>query len=188
MTDESGFKNEILTSIPVLRAYARALCNNAARADDLSQETLMRAWAHRDSYTPNTNMRAWLFTIARNSFYSDIRRRKREVEDPDGLIANSLAVQPNQHSELDLKELQRGLAQLPSEQREAVMLVAASGCTYEEAAMICGCAVGTIKRRVSRARRSLLAYLEGREVESTKVAESTDSAGARPAPTAAAAQ
>ena len=94
MANETGFKNELLALIPVLRAYTRSLCNNSARADDLSQETLMRAWTHRDSYTPNTNMRAWLFTIARNTYFSDIRRRVREVEDADGLIAGNVAVQP----------------------------------------------------------------------------------------------
>jgi len=188
MTEESGFKNEMLTLIPVLRAYARALCQNAARADDLSQETLMRAWAHRDSYTPNTNMRAWLFTIARNTFYSDIRRRVREAEDPDGLIAGTVAVQPNQHGELDLKELERGLARLPSEQREAIMLVGAGGCSYEEAAAICACAIGTIKSRVSRARRALLAYLDGHELESADSGESAETSGTKRPSISAAAQ
>jgi len=188
MTSDSGFKNEMLTMVPVLRAYARALCQNAARADDLCQETLMRAWAHRESYTPHTNMRAWLFTIARNTFYSDIRRRVREVEDPDGLIAGNVAVHPNQHGELDLKDLQRGLARLPSEQREAIMLVGASGCSYEEAAAICTCAIGTIKSRVSRARRGLLAYLDGGGAESARSGENTDFSATKPAPLSAAAQ
>lgn len=178
MAERPEFKNELMPLIPALRAFARSLCNNVALADDLAQETLLRAWAHRDSFILGTNLRAWLFTIARNAFYSNARRRSREVEDPDGYYSNNLSVAPMQHNGLDLEDLQRGLSKLPPEQREAIMLIGASGCSYEEAASICGCAVGTIKSRVSRARRSLLAHLEGSEAAEGAPATDPSATGA----------
>jgi RNA polymerase sigma-70 factor (ECF subfamily) len=108
-------------------------------------------------------MKAWLFTILRNGFYSELRRRKREREDPDGIYASRLVVDPAQQVRLHMRDLRRGLALLPAEQREAIILVSAGGCEYEEAAGICGCPVGTIKSRVSRARHALLAYFESAE-------------------------
>ncbi|MGD9536855.1 MAG: sigma-70 family RNA polymerase sigma factor [Alphaproteobacteria bacterium] len=154
------FKTELLKQLPALRAFARSLCGDAARADDLTQDTLLKAWANKQSFTPGTNMKAWLFTILRNGFYSELRRHKRDVEDPDGAYANSLSVPAAQQDHLELRDLRRALALLPAEQREALILVGASGCSYEEAAVICGCAVGTIKSRVSRARRTLIAHFE----------------------------
>jgi RNA polymerase sigma-70 factor (ECF subfamily) len=193
MVNAVDFKTEFLALLPALRAFTRALCRNPAAADDLAQETLLRAWAHRDSFTLGTNLRAWIFTIARNAFYSGMRRRTREVEDPDGINANNVAVPPRQHDGLDLEDLERGLGLLPSEQREALMLVGASECSYEEAAAICGCAIGTIKSRVSRARRTLLAYLEGTQrpqSDSRSEAKASESpkagAASRPAGPAAA--
>lgn len=157
------FKTELLAHLPTLRAFARSLSGDPARADDLVQEALLKAWANRQSYAPGSNMKAWLFTILRNGFYSELRRRKREREDPDGVYANRLAVDPDQQMRLHMRDLRRGLALLPAEQREAIILVSAGGCEYEEAAGICGCPVGTIKSRVSRARRALLAYFESTE-------------------------
>lgn len=155
------FKAELLETVPALRAFARSLSGRADLADDLAQETLLRAWANRKSFTPGTNLKAWLFTILRNAFYSGLRKRIREVEDPDEMHAKNIAVPPSQEEGVDLDDLQRALERLPAEQCEALILIGASGFSYEEAANICGCAVGTMKSRVSRARRALLADLEG---------------------------
>ncbi|PZU64459.1 MAG: RNA polymerase subunit sigma, partial [Rhizobium sp.] len=129
-----------------LRAFAISLIRSRDRADDLVQDTIMKAWAKQDSYQPGTNMRAWLVTILRNEFYSQIRKSGREVQDTDG---------PEQHGSVDLQDFRAALAKLPDDQREAILLIGASGFAYEEAAEICGCPVGTIKSRVSRARLRL---------------------------------
>lgn len=165
------FKSEFLRLVPSLRAFARSLCGNMALADDLTQEALMRAWDNRDSFQPGTNMQAWLFTILRNSFYSSIRKRSREIEDPEGIHAQKLEAAPQQENGLELKELRRGLALLPIEQREAIVLVGASGYSYEEAAKICNCAIGTIKSRVSRARRTLTSHVEGEALSDPALAD-----------------
>ena len=177
------FKSELLEAVPALRAFARSLSGRADLADDLAQETLLRAWANRTSFTPGTNLKAWLFTILRNAFYSGLRKRIREVEDPDEMHAKNIAVPPGQEEGVDLDDLQRALERLPAEQCEALILIGASGFSYEEAANICGCAVGTMKSRVSRARRALLADLEGVPVERSQGAASAEaekSAHARP--------
>jgi RNA polymerase sigma-70 factor, ECF subfamily len=155
------FKSELLEAVPALRAFARSLSGRADLADDLAQETLLRAWANRKSFTPGTNLKAWLFTILRNAFYSGLRKSIREVEDPDEVHARNVAVPPSQEEGVDLDDLQRALERLPAEQCEALVLIGASGFSYEEAANICGCAVGTMKSRVSRARRALIADLGG---------------------------
>ena len=149
----------MLAAIPNLRAFAMSLSGNADRADDLVQETVMRAMANIDSFTPGTNMAAWLFTILRNLFRSQYRKRRREVEDPDGSYLASLKMPPEQFGRLEFKELIEALAKLPHVQREALLLVAASGFSYDEAAAICEVAVGTIKSRVSRARQLLAELL-----------------------------
>lgn len=115
----------------------------------------MKAWAKQDHFEPGTNMKAWLFTILRNEFYSQMRKRGREVSDTDGIFTSQLATHPQQYGALDLQDFKKALAQLPSDQREAIILVGASGFAYEEAAEICGCAVGTIKSRINRARNKL---------------------------------
>jgi RNA polymerase sigma-70 factor (ECF subfamily) len=149
----------MLAAVPSLRAFAISLCGNVDRADDLVQEALLRAWANLDSFEPGTNMSAWLFTILRNLFRSEYRKRRREVEDADGSYAESLTSLPDQSSHLELDEFRRALNQLPADQRESLILVGASGFSYEEAAQICGCAVGTIKSRVNRARSRLAEIL-----------------------------
>jgi RNA polymerase sigma-70 factor (ECF subfamily) len=116
---------------------------------------LLRALAHIDSFQPGTNMPAWLFTILRNLFRSEYRKRRREIEDADGRFAETLKSNPEQHGHVELNEFRTALNKLPSDQREALILVGASGFSYEEAASICGCAVGTIKSRVNRARTRL---------------------------------
>src|SRR5437016_7099306 len=152
-------RDEILASVPSLRAFAISLSGNGDRADDLVQETLLRALANIDSFQPGSNMPAWLFTILRNLFRSEYRKRRREVEDADGSYAQTLKSQPEQHSRVEFQEFREALAKLPPDQREALILVGASGFSYEEAAAICDCAVGTIKSRVNRARTRLAELL-----------------------------
>lgn len=155
MTLDPNLRDEILQAVPNLRAFAVSLSGNVDRADDLVQETLTRALANIDSFQPGTNLPAWLFTILRNQFRSEYRKRRREVEDADGKYSEKLKAQPEQMSKIEFTELRHAMAQLPDDQREALILVGASGFSYEETAEICGCAVGTIKSRVNRARNKL---------------------------------
>lgn len=148
-------RDELIRQIPNLRAFAVSLSGNADRADDLVQEALMKAWASIDMFEAGTNMRAWLFTILRNVYYSDFRKKRREVEDADGKLAANLATHPEQMGHLDMVDFRDALNQLAPDQREALILVGASGFSYDEAAEICGCAVGTVKSRVNRARNRL---------------------------------
>jgi len=159
MTLAPTMKDAMLGAIPSLRAFAISLSGNVERADDLVQETLMRAIAHVDSFQPDTNMPAWLFTILRNLFRSEYRKRRREVEDTDGRYADSLKLHPEQLGHIEFGEFRAALAKLPHDQREALLLVGASGFSYEEASAICECAVGTIKSRVNRARTRLTELL-----------------------------
>jgi RNA polymerase sigma-70 factor (ECF subfamily) len=152
---DPSVREAVLSAVPSLRAFAISLCGNVDRADDLVQETLLRALANINSFQPGTNMSAWLFTILRNLFRSEYRKRRREVEDADGSYADTLKSQPEQSSRVEFEEFRGALAKLPPDQREALILVGASGFSYEEAAEICGCAVGTIKSRVNRARSRL---------------------------------
>ena len=151
----SSFKHELIGHIPSMRAFAVSLCGKADAADDIVQDALMNAWSKQDSFEPGTNMKAWLFTIIRNLFYSKMRKRGREVQDSDGIFQERMAVPPEQSSKLDLQDLRAALDRLPPDQREAVILIGASGMSYDEAAIICNCAVGTIKSRVNRARNRL---------------------------------
>lgn len=150
---------DLLSVIPNLRAFAVSLCGNLDRADDLVQETLVKAWSNIDTFVEGTNLRAWLFTILRNIYYSEYRKRRREVADPDGTFAAKLATAPAQSGHMDLLDFRAALQQLPSDQREALILIGASGLSYEEAAGICGCAIGTMKSRVNRARSHLAEML-----------------------------
>jgi RNA polymerase sigma-70 factor (ECF subfamily) len=159
MTLAPSVREAMLAAVPSLRAFAISLSGNVDRADDLVQETLLRAMANIDSFQPGTNMSAWLFTILRNLFRSEYRKRRREVEDADGSYADTLKSQPEQHGRVEFEEFRTALAKLPPDQREALLLVGASGFSYEEAAAICECAVGTIKSRVNRARTRLAELL-----------------------------
>jgi RNA polymerase sigma-70 factor (ECF subfamily) len=156
---DTKFRDLILAAVPSLRAFAVSLTNDPVRADDLVQDTLMRAWSHANRFANGTNINAWLFTILRNLFHSEYRKRKREVEDIEGSYAQRLRSAPEQQAHVDFQDLQLALARLPPEQREALILVGAEGFSYEEAAQICGCAVGTIKSRVNRARSRLAQLL-----------------------------
>jgi RNA polymerase sigma-70 factor (ECF subfamily) len=155
MNSYAAARAAMLSTIPDLRAFAFSLCGSRDQGDDLVQETLLRAWANLNSFEPGTNMSAWLFTILRNLFRSEYRKRRREVPDGEGTYAETLKSQPEQASRVEFEEFRTALAKLPSDQREALVLVGASGFSYEEAAHICGCAVGTIKSRVNRARTRL---------------------------------
>jgi len=160
MAMDESVRDAILAAVPSLRAFAISLSGNVDRADDLVQETLLRALANIDTFQPGTNMSAWLFTILRNHFRSEYRKRRREVEDGEGRYAETLKSQPEQYGQVEFREFREALVKLPSDQREALVLVGASGFSYEEAANICGCAVGTIKSRVNRARTRLAEMLD----------------------------
>ena len=159
MATEASMRDNILVTLPRLRAFAISLSGKVDRADDLVQETLLRALTNINSFEPGTNLQAWLFTILRNQFRSEYRKRRREVEDVDGRFAENLTTPPEQQSHLEFEEFRQALTELPVDQREALILVGASGFSYEEAAQICGCAIGTIKSRVNRARARLTEIL-----------------------------
>ena len=168
MTEPSqGWRDEVVALIPALRAFAWSLSHNSADADDLVQDTLIKAWTHREKFEPGTNLRAWLFTILRNTYYTAVVRRRREVADEDGKHAASLSAGPTQDWSVAVHSLQDALRRLPDEHREALILVGAAGLTYEEAAEICGCALGTIKSRVNRARARLLRLMDADDASDT---------------------
>jgi RNA polymerase sigma-70 factor (ECF subfamily) len=156
---DPAIRDQMLATVPSLRAFALSLCGNIDRGDDLVQETLVRAFTYIDSFEPGTNMAAWLFTILRNQFRDENRKRQREVEDADGRYAETLISHPEQSGRIEFEEFRTALTKLPSEQREALILVGASGYSYDDAAAICGCPAGTIKSRVNRARIHLAKLL-----------------------------
>lgn len=163
-------RDELVEHIPALRAFALSLCRNGALADDIVQDTLVKAWTHIESFEPGTHMRAWLFTILRNTFYSHRRKFSREVPDVDGQYAASLATKPAHDGRLHLADFKKAFEKLSDEQREALILVGASGFSYEEAAEMCGVAIGTIKSRANRGRRILAEILglgDGEQLELT---------------------
>ncbi len=159
-TSPFDWRAELTKTLPMLRAYARSLSRNRHDADDLVQDTILKAWSHREQFTIGTNLQAWLMTILRNTFYTARRRKTWEVEDVDGEYAASVMIEGNQEWHLSLKELDKALDRLSPEQREVVALVAGAGLSYEEASEICGCPVGTIKSRLARARSHLSDMLE----------------------------
>ena len=158
---ESDVKKDLLAAVPKLRAFAMSLCGRSARADDLVQETLLKAWANMTSFQSGTNMNAWLYTFLRNEFYSEYRKLRLEVEDEDGQYAAMQATHPTQEGHMHFLDFREALERLADDNREALILVGASGLSYEEAAAVCGCAVGTIKSRVNRARARLEELLSG---------------------------
>lgn len=161
--DAAAFKGELLALVPFLRAFARSLSGRADGADDLAQETLVKAWQSRDSFVAGTNMKAWLFTILRNQFYSERRRAWRQTPWDADAAERISGGNAGQVWAAELSDMARALRSLPAEQREALILVGAGGFAYEEAAKISNCAVGTVKSRVARARKALLALLEGEQ-------------------------
>jgi len=167
---DDDFKTELTGLIPSMRAFARSLARDPAEADDLAQDALLKAWTHRQSFSPGTNMKAWVFMILRNQFYSEKRRSwRRQPLDPE-VAERTLVAASNPDGVLELDEVRRALACLPDDQREALVLIGAGGLSYEEAAEITGAAVGTVKSRVSRARDRLARILEGGDYEADDVA------------------
>ena len=158
--DDEAFKRELVKLIPHLRAFARTLAGEPASADDLAQDAMMKAWDARNSFQMGTNMKAWTFMILRNQFYSEKRRSWRQSQLDQEAAERTLVAVDDPEAPVALDELRLSLAMLPAEQREALVLVGAGGFAYEEAAEICNCAVGTVKSRVSRARRALHAILD----------------------------
>jgi len=176
--EAAEFQDGLAALVPNLRAFARSLSGNADQADDLVQETLVKAWHHRASFAPGSNLKAWLFTILRNVYLSERRKRKHEVRDDEGKLAAQLSVEGAQGGHMDLVDFAKAFSHLPSVQREALILVGAEGFSYEDAAAMCGCAVGTVKSRVSRARMRL-AELLGMEITEESAALRHEAAGAR---------
>ena len=160
MTDDTDWRDDVVRMIPALRAFGWSVCHNGSDADDLVQDTLIKAWTNREKFEPGTNLRAWLFTILRNTYYTQVIRRRREVRDELGEYAGVLKTPPTQDWSVAMHAMQDALKHLPVEHREALILVGAAGLSYEEAAEICGCAVGTVKSRVNRARAKLLKIMD----------------------------
>jgi RNA polymerase sigma-70 factor, ECF subfamily len=158
-TVATEFRDDLIKALPALRTFALSLTGDVTRADDLVQETFAKAWTKWHHFTPGTNFSAWLFTILRNQLYSEARKRKREVEDAEGLQAGKLAAPADQEDASTLKVVWERIGGLPEVQRQALLLVGAEGRTYEEAAAMIGCQVGTVKSRVSRARTALVEQL-----------------------------
>ena len=158
--DENQFRKDLTDLIPHLRAFARSLCGNATLADDVAQDAMLKAWNARQKFKPGTNLKAWTFTILRNQFYSIKRRSWRATSLEPEVAEQTIVANSNPEQSVHLNELRRGLDMLKDDQREALILIGASGLSYEEAAEVCGCAVGTIKSRVSRARAALEVIME----------------------------
>jgi len=163
-------KAELVSHMRSLRAFALSLTRNSAQADDLVQDTVLKAWTNFDKFQEGTNMRAWLFTILRNTFYSQRRKVAREVEDGDGAMVEKLSVKPAHDGRLQMNDFRMALDTLPAEQREVLILVGALQYSYEEAAEVCGVKVGTVKSRLNRGREAIsmaMGLAEGEELEMT---------------------
>jgi RNA polymerase sigma-70 factor (ECF subfamily) len=176
-------RDDIVTHLPALRAFARGLTGNVSSADDLVQDTVLKAWSKFDQFKQGTNLRAWLFTILRNAFLSQQRKRAKEVSDSTGSFAAKLASKPDHDGRLALQELNDALRTLPVEQREALLLVGALGFSVEEAAETCGCAPGTIKSRANRGRKALAALLHLDQAEQIDPTDGSVAAVMAAAPT-----
>lgn len=157
---DARFRTDLVAAVPMLRAFARGLAGNRELADDLAQETLMKAWGARASFTPGTNFRAWLFRILRNHFYTVAHVAKRYAELDPEVAERTLVAPAAQESSLMLADLRRGLLTLPAEQREALLLME-SGLQWEEIASVMGCPLGTVKSRITRGRAALTRYMDG---------------------------
>ncbi|CUH75631.1 RNA polymerase sigma factor [Tropicibacter naphthalenivorans] len=168
-------RDEIVEHLGAMRAFAMSLTRNSALADDMVQDALVKAWGKIDSFEAGTNMRAWLFTILRNTYYSHHRKAKREVQDSDGEMSAGLAQKPDHDGRLQMRDFNTAFAELKDEQREALILVGASGFSYEEAAEACGVAVGTIKSRVNRARARLAELMHLDEDERIELTDTVTS-------------
>ena len=166
-------KDELVTHLPALRAFALSLTRNRATADDMMQDAVLKAWSNMDKFQRGTNMRAWLFTILRNNYYSSRRKLNREVADIDNVFSDTLSVKPDHDGRLQMMDFKDAFEKLADEHREALILVGASGFSYDDAAEMCGVATGTMKSRVNRARAKLSELLH---LEDDEALELTDSA------------
>ena len=155
------FRDQLVALLPSLRAFARGLCGHREMADDLAQDTMMRAWAARESYTQGTNFRAWMFMIMRNQFYTTIRKNSRMTSLDPEVAERVLVVAPAQQNGINVDDVAKALQKLPAEQREVLLLIGANGLSYEEAAEVVGCAMGTVKSRLARGRTALAAMIDG---------------------------
>lgn len=173
VSDKADFKRDLAAVVPHLRAFARGLCGRADMADDLVQEALLKAWAAQDRFEPGTSMRAWTFVILRNAYLTDMRRNRFRGEYDENVAERILTAPAGQEEPIHLADLHRALLTLPPERREALLLVGAGGFSYEEAANICGCAVGTIKSRVGRARAALNTMLADGSVPRRSIDDET---------------
>ena len=157
------FRDQLVALLPALRAFARGLCRHREMADDLAQDTMMRAWAARESYTQGSNFRAWMFMIMRNQFYTTLRKNARTTSLDPEVAERVLVVAPAQQDGINVDDVAKALQKLPAEQREVLLLVGANGVSYEEAAEIIGCAMGTVKSRLARGRAALAKLIDGPE-------------------------
>lgn len=171
--DKRDFKRELTEVVPHLRAFARGLCGRPDMADDLVQETMLKAWAAQQRFEPGTSMRAWTFVILRNAYLTDMRRNRFRGEYDEGVAERILTAPAGQEEPIHLSDLHRALLTLPPERREALLLVGAGGFSYEEAANICGCAVGTIKSRVGRARAALSGMIQDGDIPDRNIDDPT---------------
>lgn len=171
-SEKADFKQELTDVVPHLRAFARGLCGRADMADDLVQEALLKAWAAQDRFEPGTSMRAWTFVILRNAYLTDMRRNRFRGDYDEGVAERVLTAPAGQEEPLHLSDMHRALLTLPPERREALLLVGAGGFSYEEAAEICGCAIGTIKSRVGRARAALNTMLSEGNIPQRAIGDS----------------
>ncbi|AZQ67391.1 sigma-70 family RNA polymerase sigma factor [Silicimonas algicola] len=153
-------REDVVEHLVAMRAFAHSLCPNRAVADDIVQDAVVKAWTNFGKYRPGTNLRAWLFTITRNTYYSHLRKARHRFEDIDGPLAAALATRPDHDGRLDLDDVMAAVASLSVEQREALLLVGSSGFSYEEAAEMCGISLGTLKSRISRGRKALSEVME----------------------------
>jgi RNA polymerase sigma-70 factor (ECF subfamily) len=156
-----SFRDELVAMLPALRAFARLLVHNRELADDVVQETVMKAWAAQASFEPGTNFRAWLFRILRNHYFTHAKRAKRVVELDPAVAERTLVSAPGQEGTVHLADLERGLGTLPPEQREVLLLYGVSGLSYEEIASVTGTPIGTVRSRLSRGRAALHRFIEG---------------------------
>jgi RNA polymerase sigma-70 factor, ECF subfamily len=161
VTETPSFGDALIQAIPNLRAFAHSLSGDAQLSNDLVQETLLKAWMHKDSFVPDSNLKAWLFTILRNTYFTHYRKSQREELDEDHAAMNA-SVPASQLTHLEFDDMQKALMRISADHREALLLITAEGFSYEDAAKVCGCAVGTMKSRVNRARNRLLEEMSGK--------------------------
>jgi RNA polymerase sigma-70 factor (ECF subfamily) len=155
------FRDQLVALIPSLRTFARGLCGSRDLADDMAQDAMLRGWAARASFIPGSNFRAWMFMILRNQFYTTIRKNRRTVSLEPELAERMLVEAPAQQHQIHLADVAKALLKLPPEQREVLLLIGANGLSYDEAAEVVGCAIGTIKSRLARGRRALTVLIDG---------------------------